>query len=401
MNEKKRHAEIAGAGLSGLMAATMLGQQGWSVTVHERASELREIGAGIGLWRNGLWALEQVGLYGAATQIAEPVDRWQIFDERARCLQRQWMAPDMSAGECTILRRELHTLLANAAIAAGADIRTESTVAGATREGELVMADGERRRADLVIGADGVNSTVRDALGLTNRVEDAGDGCGRHLVSREPGERDRTLEEHWQGPRRVGVVPVAADLLYVYLCCPANDDSGRAQDHARDTWIRSFPHVADVIARIPDGGRWASFANVTVSSWSAGRVALIGDAAHSMAPSLGQAANVAFCNVIALGQALRAYDGDVEAALKAWETSERRITDVTQRSSNLYGRVGIKWPKRLYGVRSTLIWALGRSEAFHRWVNPAITHVPSIDTAPRPSTVIDSGASARYTGDIR
>jgi 2-polyprenyl-6-methoxyphenol hydroxylase-like FAD-dependent oxidoreductase len=395
MDQSKRHAEIAGAGLAGLMAATMLGQEGWSVAVHERGSELREIGAGIGMWRNGLWALDQVGLYGEITAAGEPVDRWEIFDEQVRQLQSQWMAPDMSSGECTILRRDLHAILANAAVAAGAEIHTGSTVAGATREGELVLASGERRRADLVVGADGVNSKVRDTLGLTLRVEDTRDGCGRHLARREPGERARRLEEHWQGPRRVGVVPAAPDQLYVYLCCPADDEAGRAQEDSRDTWIHDFPHLADLIARIPDGGRWASFANVTVSSWSAGRVALVGDAAHSMAPSLGQAANVAFCNVVALGQALRAYGDDLEGALKAWEASERHITDATQRSSDLYGRVGIKWPKDLYAVRSVLVWALGRSAALQQRVNPAINHVPSIGPAARPSTLGDGAAAAR------
>jgi 2-polyprenyl-6-methoxyphenol hydroxylase-like FAD-dependent oxidoreductase len=399
MDDRKPHAEIAGAGLSGLMAATMLGQHGWSVTVHERGSDLREIGAGIGLWRNGLWALGQVGLYEDAVRVGEPVDRWEIFDEQARRLQSQWMAPDMSAGECTILRRELHSMLANAAVAAGADIRIDSAVVGATRDGELVLASGERRPATLAIGADGVNSKVRDSLGLTNRVEDARDGCGRHLVPREPGEWPRKLEEHWQGGRRVGIVPAAPDQLYVYLCCPADDEAGCAQEDSRDTWIHSFPHLADVLGRIPDGGRWASFANVTVSSWSAGRTALVGDAAHSMPPSLGQSANVAFCNVVALGQALRAYDGELEVALKAWEASERHITDATQRSSDLYGKVGINWPKDLYVLRSALVWALGRSVTLQKKVNPAIDHVPNVRAVGRPATLVDTEA-ARPSSDL-
>ena len=63
MPPQQRTAEIAGAGLAGLAAATALAQQGWQVRVHERGSELREIGAGIYLWKNVLDALRELGVY--------------------------------------------------------------------------------------------------------------------------------------------------------------------------------------------------------------------------------------------------------------------------------------------------------------------------------------------------
>lgn len=68
------HAEIAGAGLSGLVLASALARTGWTVRVHEKSSELREIGAGIYLWENGLRALEAIGAYEAVTARAERLD---------------------------------------------------------------------------------------------------------------------------------------------------------------------------------------------------------------------------------------------------------------------------------------------------------------------------------------
>src|SRR5439155_22453391 len=87
-----------------------------------------------------------------------------------------------------ILRTQLHQVLADAALAAGAEIVTSSTVSHASREGELVLEDGTRLPADLVVGADGVYSRVRDGLQLGLAVTDLEDGCSRHPVPRSDGD---------------------------------------------------------------------------------------------------------------------------------------------------------------------------------------------------------------------
>jgi 2-polyprenyl-6-methoxyphenol hydroxylase-like FAD-dependent oxidoreductase len=376
----KPHAEIAGAGIAGLTIAAVLGQRGWSVRVHERGSELREIGAGIGVFQNGCWALHQIGAFEEATRGAEPLQRWELFDERKRKLQDVWMMPDVTESYA-ILRTHLHRTLANTAIDAGAEIVTDSPVREATADGGLVLASGRRLQADLVIGADGVNSRVRDSLGLTKRVKDLEDGCGRHLIVRKPMDPKLGQEEHWDGARRAGVVPCASDQVYIFLCCPAKDVAAREQGASRAAWVESFPHLRDVIERVPDGGVWAPFMDVSVHAWTRGRVALVGDACHAMAPNLGQAANVAMCNAVALGQALDACDNDVERALKVWEASERAITDNTQRYSRFYGNIGTRWPRPLLDARSLLIWGIARSERMQKRINLGAYHAPNVVAA--------------------
>ena len=157
------HAELAGAGLAGLAMATARSQRGWMVRVLERGSELREIGAGIMVWAIGLAALEELDAREEATARAEALDYWELFDERKRLLQREWMHPERN-DLFGILRTDLHRALANAAVRAGAEIVTDSHVHAAEPEGVLVMRDGTRIQADLVVGADGVNSRVRQTV---------------------------------------------------------------------------------------------------------------------------------------------------------------------------------------------------------------------------------------------
>ena len=107
----KGHVEIAGAGLAGLTAAAAFAQAGWSVRVHERGDELREIGAGIFLWENSLKVLEAIGAYAGATEGGERDEYWEIRDERQRLLQSGWMM--QGSRLITVLRSKLHGALAH------------------------------------------------------------------------------------------------------------------------------------------------------------------------------------------------------------------------------------------------------------------------------------------------
>jgi len=379
--DKQRHAEIAGAGMVGLAAAAALARRGWSVRVHEKDEQLRELGAGMSVWTNGVRALKEAGAYEEAAARADDLDSWQLRDHRNRVLQDEWMSRGVGESH-GILRPDVHSALASAAVRYGAEIVTGSRVTGASAEGELILSTGERLRADLVIGADGVHSPVREALGLTKKKRQLPDGGGRHLIPRLPSDPKNIMIERWVGGRRVGILPCTPDQVYVYLCCPANDISGRDQTTSLDTWIEMFPELRHYIERIPLGGQWRPFTDVVATSWHKGKAAIVGDAASAMSPNLGQAACVGMSNATALAQALDVYPS-VEEALAAWESSERAVTDATQKYSRFYGWIGTNWPRPLLDVRSALIWSLARSTRIQRRINVATRHVPAFGT---PST---------------
>jgi 2-polyprenyl-6-methoxyphenol hydroxylase-like FAD-dependent oxidoreductase len=373
----REQVEIAGAGLAGLTMAAALAGRGWSVRVHERGPELREIGAGIYLWENALRALEAVGAYDAVAARGERINSPELRDHRHRLLQREWLRDGRLY---TIPRRDLHAALVDAATSAGVEIVTSSAVVGADPEGALELADGSIVRADLVIGADGVHSRVRETLGLTSRITNLRDGCGRHLIPRTVDDPVNIAMEEWNGGRRIGVVPSSPEWTYIFLCCPEADIEGiQQQPFNRQTWIESFPSFRSQLERIPDlpEGRWAAFYDVMTWSWYRGRAAIIGDAAHAMSPNLGQAACVAMTNSVGLAQALDRYD--IDTALSVWQHSEKPVVDRVQRYSRFYGRIGTRWPESLLDLRSALVWSLAKAKPFQRRIQFAAGYFPSLD----------------------
>jgi 2-polyprenyl-6-methoxyphenol hydroxylase-like FAD-dependent oxidoreductase len=380
---EKRRAEVAGAGLAGLTVAAVLAQRGWKVRVHERAPELREIGAGIYLFENALRVLEAIGAYDEVAGRAERILDGDLRDHADRLVIRRNERREVASRLFVAVRGDLHAALARAATRAGAEIVTGSQALAATPDGRLEFADGVGERADLVVGADGVRSRVRDSLALATSITDLQDGCGRHLIERIAADPVQRTIEVWNGGRRLGIAPAAPEWVYVFLCCPSTDVGGRRQQpFDADEWMRTHPGYASQLGRIPrhPEGRWLTFYDVRCRAWSRGRVALVGDAAHAMSPNLGQGACTAMSNALALGQAVSA-NADIPAALEAWEASERPVTDRTQRYSYLYGRIGTRWPRPLLDLRSRLVPVVARNDRFRRAMSQASEHFPHLDAA--------------------
>jgi len=371
------HAEIAGAGFGGLVAAITLARAGWSVRVHERTPILRSEGYGIAIHRNGILVLQSLG----------------VFDDiRAGAVRVSHLETRLADGTLTsqvpakltyrISRQHMIGVLHQHAARAGVDVVVDSEVESALPEGVLVLKNGTRLNADLVVGADGVHSKVRDSLGLLDRRVMLPDGAMRFVFPVDAAQTQIDAQagapatEYWSGSRRVIWNACAPDQIYVAMSCLASDVRGQQVPLDLPSWQLAFPALSDAIGRMGsavqwDNVRWVRFQTVHLRRWSQGKVALIGDAAHAMPPNLGQGGGCAMMNALSLASSVAA-NARIEDALAAWEARERPLTEHTQRWSRMYSAT-TQWPQWL---RSVAFHATGRIGWLRSQYQKTANHIP-------------------------
>lgn len=336
-----RHAEIAGGGFAGLTAAIALRRKGWTVRLHERGEELRPLGAGIFLWHNSLEILKEFGLY---EELRSQAHRPPFYETRVH----DATASKETFGDVdylTMTRAHLHGVLARGAEAAGVEILTGSHVVGATADGTLRLENGDVYEADLVIGADGVRSKVRDSMSFRYEEWGARDGIARVLIPRDReyvgGDWDNVIDIWHFAPRmmRILYVPCNDDELYLGLMAPNEDEEAARIPIDLETWAEAFPQLRTALQRVaelPDARR-DTYETRVLETWFDGKVALVGDSAHAMCPALAQGAGCGMVNAYTLAEMVSSADeSDLSGALQRWQDEFRPVTDVCQDRSRYF-----------------------------------------------------------------
>jgi 2-polyprenyl-6-methoxyphenol hydroxylase-like FAD-dependent oxidoreductase len=307
-------AIVIGAGVGGLAAAAALQRRGWGVTVLERAAALENVGAGLAVAPNALRALDQVGVGAAVRELSALQGDAGIVRPDGRWLSRTSAeAAEAMFGDPTVVlrRTELVTVLAGAL--APDTVRFGTAVTHVDADTGTVTVDGVAQdAADLVVAADGLHSTTRAALFPQHPgVVYAGQTSWR-VLSPKPSTAVETTET-WGRGEAVGVTTLADGGVYAYATAtvPAG---GRATDGERAELLRRFGAWHEPIPEV-----FASATDVLrtdirclagpLPRLHAGRVALLGDAAHAMTPHLGQGACQAIEDAVVLASVAGAPDG--------------------------------------------------------------------------------------------
>jgi 2-polyprenyl-6-methoxyphenol hydroxylase-like FAD-dependent oxidoreductase len=345
---KNRTAVVAGGGIAGFAAAAALVRHGFDVTVYEESEEPREFGAGIYLKENSLQVLDELGVAERLIKGGVRLRAVRIVDETGKTIVSRATHEERLI---VALRADLHTALRDAALDGGAELVTRRRVVGATPEGVLRFDNGDEVTADLVVGADGVHSRVRESLGLTRMNALLGDGATRVLI---PREEEPYSTEYWSGQHRVGIAPCSEDLTYAFIIGPEREARARRLPLDREYWTELFPHLEGVFARVADdAGVHHAHPFVYCQSWISGRVAIVGDAAHAQPPNFGQGAGLAIAAAWELAEVLD-NARDIDRGLVRWEKQARPRVNMVQRLTTAYDIAGYMWPPAFAGVRSQL-----------------------------------------------
>lgn len=329
---------IIGGGIGGLTAARALCRRDVEVAIYESAPELREIGAGVALGPNAMKVLRSLELEDDVRAIA---GRWEWAVTRhgktgraiSRTSRDQQAALFGSAG-ATAHRADLLDVLAHSL--PGDIVTLGARCVGAESHGGVAVAkfqDGSEVEADVVIGADGIHSAVRESLFGPDAPRFTGKICYRSVVPVDavPGEPPPAENVQWLGPHGTIVLyPVRRDEL-INIVCHYDDENYRHESWVsrceRAEVLERYAGWHESLLRVFSAGevwyKWALYDRDPIPEWTRGRVTVLGDSAHSMLPYLGQGACQAIEDGCVLAAALAAEPDDPVAGLGRYERTRR------------------------------------------------------------------------------
>jgi salicylate hydroxylase len=379
---------VVGGGIGGMAAALGLSQAGFSVDLFEQSAEIGEIGAGLQLGPNGFAAMDALGVGERARQRAVYTDDLVMMDaidgeEIARIPVGDAFRRRFDNPYAVIHRADIHrSVYEEVELVPGIRVHTSTRIARVDiddRGVRLTDARGRSHEGAAVVGCDGVHSIVRERLiGDGHRV--SGHVVYRAVVPRAdmPADLSWNAAAIWVGPNcHLVHYPLRGGEQYniVVTFHSREQEQWGVREGSRDEVMSYFTEICDRPRQLLDKPtswkRWSTADRDPVDRWGEGRATLLGDAAHPMLQYLAQGACIALEDAVTLREALRACEGDLEPALRLYESKRivrgARLIVSAREMGRIYHAKGVlrlvrnsffagRTPERFY---DTLEWLYG------------------------------------------
>jgi salicylate hydroxylase len=334
---------IVGAGYGGAAAAKALSLLGADVTVYEQASQIREVGAGIGLRPATMERFRQWGSFDAIARVSSPSDYFEILTATDQPIMKDSWPVSGDETQTYLIHRgdfieALLSVLPQGMVRLGHKLESIED-RGATSV--LAFANGVTAEADLVIGADGIKSVVRQQLFSDKGPVFSGEHAYRAVISLDDAEgmiNDDNLRMYIGRGTKVYLLPLRHRNQVSFDITALNPDSTWAPEITIEDMVATVQGFDERIVNMTRGldlttvSIRAVYDIDPVENWHTDSVALLGDAAHSMLHHQGQGANSAIEDAGAIADAL-AQAGSVKEALALYQAVRKPVTDELQRIS--------------------------------------------------------------------
>jgi 2-polyprenyl-6-methoxyphenol hydroxylase-like FAD-dependent oxidoreductase len=376
-------ALVVGGGIAGLASAIALQRTGREVVVLERAPELRGVGAGISLWPNAVHALRRLGIGAAVESAGAPAHDAALRSWRGAQLGESITAqmPGRFGAPLVIVHRaRLHAVLRQA-LGLG-EVRLGVECVGVTQgesEASVQLSSGGAEHGTLVIGADGLRSCVRSALFGDARPRYAGLTAWRGVVPLDDRLRRRISSgESFGRGSLFGIARLNGSQAYWWASTRRVESDGDEPASEKASLLRAFSGwhapIPELVAATPPEAiiRTCLYERVPLARLNAGRVALVGDAAHPMLPNLGQGACQAIEDAAVLADVL-ADEHDVVAALARYSALRAPHTAAVVRASSHMSRIAHLQGPLASGLRNGLLRASSSRVSLRR-LEPIVGH---------------------------
>lgn len=343
---------ICGGGVGGMAAAIALQAQGHSVTIFEQTRQFGRVGADVNLTPNAVHALDRLGVGEALrANAARPTHRisktWDTAEETSRLPMSSAAEDRYGAPQLTIHRADLLAALEGRLATGTLRFGVKVVGVGPADQGAVIrFGDGTSATFDLVIGADGIHSAVRQSLFGSDAPKFTGLVSWRAVFARDkaPDLPDLDAFTKWWGPtsdRQIVTFPLTHGTeIFVFA---TNAQDGWTEEgwtlpgdiaELRAAYSDFHPDARALLEACETVTRSALHVREPMERWSVGHVTLLGDAAHPMVPFMAQGACMAIEDAVVLGRAVAGTSrADLPAALQAYDRTRLPRTAEIQRSS--------------------------------------------------------------------
>ncbi len=351
---------IIGGGIAGLSAALFLERKGFNVEIVERSKEPNCSGGGITLTFNGVMILNTLGLGKKLESLGAAINSIEITNSHSRRISSFNVSRynDVFAKTISIHRGLLLEMLIEKLATSVIHYNTTfESIINNEKKVKVAFSNGQEKQYDLVIGCDGMNSSVRKQVFGDIPARFSGYSCWRFIVDDYREADHNTIKEMWGRGKRIGIVPINKTQTH----CFASVNTMAASEKYKNISLNDFKHLfrefngvaSSLIDKLYDRKQlyYSDLGDIYLDKWINNRIVLIGDAAHGMTPNMAQGASMAMEDAMLLSQYLSSSVLVTRSLEDFFNARKKRVTAIQNRS-NLLGKIGQVESRFLSGLRN-------------------------------------------------